>query len=493
MISKRNESILYFLLGFGLFMFTRYSRIVPSIPITILIAPIFILRFIRIQPAKRGIWLTLFGFLLSINTALWGLFEFDDISLMASYSLVRSSLIALVWFLPFMVDRLIYPKFEDKGFWSTLTFPTISTAIFFLSSLEGPLDDGSGTISSFSYGSLTFIQSRSMFGVWIYVFFYSLLFSVVNSFWENRFKWNKIKSVAIIYLSVTLLIFLVGTIKTEFANPGSDKVKIAAIVLIPEDGKAVRMERIFNGKITSQFEKTISRIGNSVKKASQNGAKIVSFQEFAMTINEDEKSELVKHYKRIARKNNIFLSITYAYFVEEGKGENIHLFIDNKGEVQLDYTKRYLLGFGPFGETAVFKKGSEIIQSIDTPYGKIGISICRDMGFPSYIRQAGRNNVDIMLSPSYDWPKSFDPWYLTGTIENGFSFVRPTYNGLSYAADYNGNILASMDSDATVDGIMYAEVPVKGIKTLYPIIGDLIGWLCVIGLLGMIVFRKRDK
>ena len=62
-------------------------------------------------------------------------------------------------------------------------------------------------------------------------------------------------------------------------------------------------------------------------------------------------------------------------FLAKGKGENKHMFIDNNGEIQLDYAKRYLLGFGPFGETAVFRKGAEIIQSTDTPYGKIGISI----------------------------------------------------------------------------------------------------------------------
>ncbi|MHA2061853.1 MAG: carbon-nitrogen hydrolase family protein [Candidatus Sifarchaeia archaeon] len=241
------------------------------------------------------------------------------------------------------------------------------------------------------------------------------------------------------------------------------------------------MERIFNKKITSPFEKTIARIENLTKKAAENGAKIVSFQEFTMTINEKDENRLVEQYKRIAKENNIYLSITYAYFAKEGKGENIHLFIDNNGEIQLDYTKRYLLGFGSFGENAVFKKGPEIIQSTDTPYGKIGISICRDMAFPSFMRQAARDNVDIMLSPSYDWPKSPVPWYLLSTIENGFSFVRPTYNGFTYAADYNGNVLAHMDSDETEDGIMYADVPTKGIKTLYPMIGDLLGWLCVLG------------
>jgi apolipoprotein N-acyltransferase len=291
-----------------------------------------------------------------------------------------------------------------------------------------------------------------------------------------------------------VLLFLFGVLKTSsLTNPTPETVKIAAVVLIPEDGQAVRMERIFNTKVTSPFEKTMSRIENLIQKAAENDAKIVSFQEFTMTINEEDETMLREHYQRIAKEHHIYLSITYAYFAKEGKGENIHLFIDNTGEIRLDYAKRYLLGLGQFGETSVFKKGAEIIQSTDTPYGKIGISLCRDMAFSRYMRQAAQDNVDIMLSPSYDWPKSPVPWYLVSTIENGFSFVRPTYNGFTYAADYHGNVLASMDSDETEDGIMYADVPTKGVKTLYPMIGDLLGWLCLLGLGALIVMSIVHK
>ncbi len=478
-------------------MFTRLSKLVPSIDIAIVLAPILILRFIRTQPAKRGIWLTLIGFILSMNIALWGLFEFDEAWMTIFFGLIRSTLLAIIWFLPFMFDRMIYPKFSNKGVWSTLIFPTITTAIFFLSSLEGPFDDGSGTISSFGYGygTLAFIQARSLFGIWILVFIHSWLFSIVNYFWENQFKWIKIKKLAIIYSSVLLSIFLFGLAKTSsLLSSKSDTVKIAAVVLIPEDGEAIPMSRIFDSRTTSPFEQTISRIEGLTKKAVEDGAKIVSFQEFAMVINQEDESKLREQYKRIAKEKNTFLSITYAYFSKEGKGENKHLFINGNGEILLDYTKRYLLGLGPFGESGVFNKGPEIIQSVETPYGKIGISICRDMGFPSFLRQAPKDNVDIMLSPSYDWPKSPTAWYLTSTIENGFSFVRPTYNGYSYAADYHGKELAHMDSDQTEEGIMYSDIPVKGIKVLYPILGDLLGWLSVIMmfvLIGLVFFKKK--
>jgi apolipoprotein N-acyltransferase len=50
-MKQKHQLLILFILGFGIFMFTRRSEIVPTISIAILIAPIFILRFIRIQPA----------------------------------------------------------------------------------------------------------------------------------------------------------------------------------------------------------------------------------------------------------------------------------------------------------------------------------------------------------------------------------------------------------------------------------------------------------
>jgi apolipoprotein N-acyltransferase len=463
-------------------MFTRRSEIVPTIGIAIIIAPIFILGFIRTQTTKKGIFLTFLGFILSLNIALWGLFELSDKSSSLIISLVRSSLLAIPFSLPYIVDKLIYSKLKEKGILSTLTFPIITTAILFLFSLEGPFD-GDAIFAVYEQGNLTFKQLASIAGLWGFVFIFSWFASIINYSWEKKFNWVKIKKITLIFSSILIIILIFGAIKiSSLISPKSDTVKIASLVLIPEDGKAVPMEGIFSNKLTSPFEETMSKIEMLTKKAVSNGAKIVSLQEYSMTINEENEDKLIEESKRIAKENDIYFSITYAIFPKEGKGENKQLLINNQGKIEIDYTKRYLFGLGPFGETGVLKKGPEVIQTVDTPYGRIGISICRDMSFPPYIRQAGKNNVDIMLGPSYDFPKSTSPSYALRAIENGFSFIRPTHNGISFAEDYNGKILAQMDSDKTEDGIMYADVPTKGVKTIYSIIGDLLGWLCVLGL-----------
>ena len=496
MKTENFKSITLFILGFGLFMFTRYCRFLPSIDGVVLVAPIFILRFIRTQPKLRGILLTLLGFLLAFNISLWGLFELDSASMTKYYNIIRSSMLAIVWFIPFMFDRLLYSKFKDHKILATLTFPVIITALFFLLTYDGPFDDGSGTTSTFgySYGSLSFMQVRSLFGIWILIFVHSWLYAVVNYFWENNFRWDKIKKLAFIYPSVLILIFLFGFIrKSIHSTTGTNTVKVATMVLVPENGKPVLMSKVFESHETSPFNETVSRIENMVSEAGRNGAKIVSSQEFSILVSEKDVPKLKNKLQRIAKENNVYLSIAFAYFAEKGKGENKHLLIDPAGNIQLDYAKRYLLGFGPYGEPGIFKKGKEVIQYLDTPHGRIGLSTCRDAGFPKFMRQAAQANVDIMLSPSYDWPASHTAWYTNATVENGFSFVRPTYNGYSYAADFYAAEITHMESYKSETGIMYADVPVKGVKTLYGQIGDVFGWVCLLGFIGLLFPARKLK
>ena len=60
-----------------------------------------------------------------------------------------------------LYQNLGYKKFKEKGILSTLTFPTVTTAIFFLFSLEGPFD-GDAIFAAFGYGNLILNQMASI-------------------------------------------------------------------------------------------------------------------------------------------------------------------------------------------------------------------------------------------------------------------------------------------------------------------------------------------
>jgi apolipoprotein N-acyltransferase len=160
--------------------------------------------------------------------------------------------------------------------------------------------------------------------------------------------------------------------------------------------------------------------------------------------------------------------------------ENKVVMLDSEGQVKFEYQKSKPVP----GANAIPGPGK--ILSVQTPFGRIGSAICYDMDFPGLIRQAGKSKVDLMLVPADDW-KEINPihTYMSSlrAIENGFSMVRSTKDGLSAAFDYQGRLVASLDEFKTGKKIMLADLPTKGTQTLYTLIGDLFAWLCLIGII----------
>jgi len=83
------------------------------------------------------------------------------------------------------------------------------------------------------------------------------------------------------------------------------------------------------------------------------------------------------------------------------KVRNSCLVYNDKGEQVARYDKIHLfgldLGTEHYHEENTIESGNEVV-SVDTPYGKIGLSICYDLRFPELYRAMGE--VDIIVIPS---------------------------------------------------------------------------------------------
>ena len=102
-----------------------------------------------------------------------------------------------------------------------------------------------------------------------------------------------------------------------------------------------------------------------------------------------------------------------------------------------------------------------------------------------------------MLVPSSDWP---DEGYAhtmnrarMRAVENGYSMLRVDFDGVSAAFDPYGRVLALQN---TIDGqqhVIFANLPIRGARTLYNRTGDVFGWMCVAAALVLCVcaFRQR--
>jgi apolipoprotein N-acyltransferase len=386
-----------------------------------------------------------------------------------------------------------------QGFLSTLIFPVACTTFYFLDSSFGPLD-GLGIFYAYSqYGNLTLMQLLSLFGIWGSVFLLSWIASFMNWAWDRGFEWNRARKGLAVFFCVVCLVFIYGGARVSpFFYPRGDTVRVAAITFLPDSQKAdASIEKVLKQRLYSPFEETVSMIEQLTRQAALGGAKIVVWQEFAMLTNEENLARFLETVQRLAQKNGIYLAISYGVLPQKGKGENRSVLVNDKGKIEVNYLKHNLA----VGESYFMKKGPGGVSVVDTPYGRVGITICRDLEFPAYVREAGRKEADIVLSPAFDFPKGITPSntynQMLRTIENGFSLIRAVNNGLSVAVDYHGRVLSSMNYFTTSNEIMYADVPRKGTNTIYTRIGDAFAWLCVVGFLALIVLsvkgRKRSK
>jgi apolipoprotein N-acyltransferase len=171
--------------------------------------------------------------------------------------------------------------------------------------------------------------------------------------------------------------------------------------------------------------------------------------------------------------------------------ENKLVLIKPDGHVAREYNKVRPVP----GDQQILGDGK--LRVLETPYGRISSIICFDGDFPQVPAQAGALKADILLDPSNDW-LAIDPWHTQmanfRAIEQGVNLIRQTSRGLSAAFDYQRRRLAAVDHFQTVDYAMVSEVPTRGVRTVYSLLGDWFAWACLAGfaVLTVLALRRRD-
>ncbi|MDP1680598.1 MAG: carbon-nitrogen hydrolase family protein [Burkholderiales bacterium] len=151
-----------------------------------------------------------------------------------------------------------------------------------------------------------------------------------------------------------------------------------------------------------------------IEMAVVQGAKLVALPEYfpvmgvketdKVAVREEEgKGPIQRFLANQAKKHKIWLvggSIPLEASTQK-KVRNSCLVYDDKGKVVARYDKIHLfnldLGNEHYHEEATIEPGKKIV-TVDTPFGKLGLSICYDLRFPELFRAMG--DVDIIVLPS---------------------------------------------------------------------------------------------
>jgi apolipoprotein N-acyltransferase len=232
----------------------------------------------------------------------------------------------------------------------------------------------------------------------------------------------------------------------------------------------------------------------------QAGAEIVALQEGAGMGFPEEVDALLANAAALAQEEGIYLVLPTATIDPAGEEpfHNVVHIIDPSGEVVLEH---YKYGGTQFEGSVT---GSGELQTVETPYGTLSAVICWDADFPMTIKQAGEQDVDLLFVPSNDWLELRDIHAGMATfraVENGVSLYRQTGAGVSLVTDGYGRIINRVDIfEEETPGVWGGEqmtlTPIGSVDTLYPQVGDAVGQIMFVGLIGLLIFawiKRKPK
>jgi apolipoprotein N-acyltransferase len=406
----------------------------------------------------------------------------------------------VIYTLPYLIERLL--NNQEKRFHSTLLFPAAFVLIEYLYSLKYGMW---GLLDIAQYSNLNLIQICSIFGLFGISFLVSWFASVVNWLIHNNFDYTCLRKGLFIYGSVFMAVLLFGQIRVGMFSPQSETVRTAAIIgktdihQIADEYKDEIMELSDNydhpipDSIFSK-EEIIEWQLDQTREAVSQGAKIVVWNEISLVLNQDQVIRVLEIVKKICLKEKAYVLLA---FLEKDETDlpkpfnNKSVLVTPEGKTAWEYIKN----FGHPMEDLIFNKGDHIIPYVDTEFGRLGNVICADLDMPRYISQAAKNSIDIMLVPSFDWV-GIIPYHTHmsafSAIQFGFSIIRANGKGLTAYYDYQGNLVAKINTLTSNATIIYADLPIKSTHTVYSKIGDIFVFISIIFLFVVIGIRIAE-
>jgi apolipoprotein N-acyltransferase len=502
-VSSDRLAWLWLLVGFLLLPFTFVQTVIP---LAAWMAPVFLLRFERtLKRAPVALLMVFLAYAAGMIIAMRGSVS-NDLTLNIIGLINFPILKGLIFTLPYAADLLIGSRIRS---WARLlVFPLAFTSMDWLMSLS-PFINSTASPAYSQYDNLALMQILSITGMWGITFLIMWFASTVNVLWEHAFDWRPIQITLGVFIAVMAAILIFGNIRLAFFAPSVQTVEAATVTVDSAISSAV--ENVINGNFYQatdiqraaarpSIEPTIDQLLARSETALRGGAKIVTWQEGAGTVLEEDKQITLNRVAALAKQYDSYIQVSLGVITrsqEQHFIRNQSILISNTGEILWTYDKTYLVYPG---EHVAFIAGPGQLPVVETPYGRLSTAICNDLHFLPLIRQAGQNNVDVLLAPYHDVHPFETEDAIVATfraVENGFSLVRPAGAGFSTITDYQGRILASQNFFTNTDGIMITTVPIQGVRTIYSLTGDVFAYLCVAGLIFLtawaLLHRKQKK
>lgn len=191
---------------------------------------------------------------------------------------------------------------------------------------------------------------------------------------------------------------------------------------------------------------------------------------------------------------------------------NSAVLLDKEGRVGGIYNKTFLLAFGEYipgaawwpwvydviPEASEFTPG-ETVEAFDLNGHRLGVMICYEDIIPAFGRELARENPHVLINITNDawFGKTSEPYLhlqlaTFRAVETRKWLLRSTNTGVTAFIDANGRIIKQ--TSIYEPEVLDHEVPMMtGGPTLYVMIGDVVGYLGLAGILAMLILSRRRE
>jgi apolipoprotein N-acyltransferase len=344
---------------------------------------------------------------------------------------------------------------------ATFAFAALWTAFDFLASfIKG--GGAIGTPAAAEVGMPTLIQIASLVGYLGVTFLLGMVSAGIAASLSTR---NPLPAAIAVSLLVANVIFGLW----RMSAPPSGTLRVALVESDDTIGQVRSDDRAATLQAIDAYVAAIDNLRDS-------GVQLIVLPENISYVASQWRPQAQARLAAAADRTHATLVAGFSTSVGDAQRNVSWAFMPGAGD-PVTYEKRHLV---PVLESAVYTPGPgpKVLSN------GIGLEICKDMDFQAMLRSDEVTTKPILLAvPAWDFDK--DDWNharvaILRSVENGVPMARSARNGWLTLNDRYGRLVARAKTTGTFT-VLTGDLPLdgRGGSTVYDLVGDAFGWLCV--------------